>query len=113
MSIIDSEMTLEQKQEKTRYELKAHMINGARDQYTRMQLGWGYVWNNPYGLTPQQVADSLGTKALAVFQLQALAKSVVDAVDPTIWQLGARPGTITPVLVDGVPTGCVTIVMNE
>ncbi len=113
MAIIESEISVEEKQVKTRLDIQQHLIQGARDQNTRAIAGWGYLWRNPYGLTPQQAADSLGTKALAIVQLQLAAKAIVDAIDPAIWSVPAAQGTVTPVCVDGHPTGAVIIVMSE
>lgn len=114
MGLIKTDLTLEEKQDKTRIEMEAHMLNSSREQYYRMQKSQSYILNNPYGLTPQEVADAFGNRAAALFQLRAKAKDIIDAVDSSIWQLEPFPGTITPVLDDdGHPTGLVTIEINE
>ena len=40
------------------------------------------IWQNPYGLTPQQTFDVLGTKAVALLQLKAAMLPMLDAAFP-------------------------------
>ena len=89
MSIIDQganagqkELTKEQKQERTAmqiakksYETYAALIGTYKDLQQK-------VWNNPSGLTPQEVFDSLGTNAGELFTLSALLVQTVNSVKP-------------------------------
>ena len=40
------------------------------------------IWSNPYGLTPQQVFNILGTRAAALLQLKALIVPLLEAAFP-------------------------------
>jgi len=45
-------------------------------------------------------------------KLLGQAKTMIDAIDPSLWRL-ERPGTVTPeVGEDGAPTGHVTVTLN-
>ena len=41
------------------------------------------VWQNPKGLTPQQVFDSFGTSAVQLFQAASLMGQLIGVADPT------------------------------
>ena len=61
------------------------------------------VFNNPQGLTPQEVLDGLGTNAAELLGLSDLLVQTVNAAVPgTITP--DRPGTLTP-----NPDGTVTV----
>lgn len=96
------ELTLEQKKERTK-------IRIARKSYETFQgLVGTYVelkqtvWENPQGLTPQQVFDALGTNGGELFSLSTLLVTTVNTVIPgTLTDTHPYEFTINP---DGTVT---------
>jgi hypothetical protein len=77
------------------------VVGLASQQFTQLQQagksGYTIIWNNPYGLTPQQVISALGTNAKMVFELQALNQS-------TLMSAANIAGVVAPVL-PSIPNG--------
>ena len=48
-----------------------------------LSSGATLVWNNPGGATPQQVCDSFGTNAAALFQLSSLLCTLIGSITGT------------------------------
>lgn len=108
MSIIDptinqpQEPTLEQKKERVSRRIKqksTETLFGLIGTYEELKT---IVWENPQGLTPQQVFDSLGTSAGELFQLSAVLVQTVNTVQPNTldaaqpYQFTVNPdGTVT------------------
>ena len=111
MGLIKTDLTTEEKLARTRADLDKIMTAGSRELYFRAEQVWTLFWRNPQGLTCQEVFDSFGTHALSMAQLLLQAKALIEKIDPSIWQL-ERPGTVTPVLVDGQPNGSVMVTLN-
>jgi len=111
MALIQITLTEAEKLARTRAEIDVHLGQGAKDLYYRATQIWALFWANPQGLTCQQVFDSFGPQALDMAMMLNSSKLLIDKVDPTIWEL-TRPGTVTPVLVNGVPNGSVTVTLN-
>lgn len=111
MGIIQKDLTLKDKQVKTRTHLNVHLTAGASQLYLRSQQVWVHFWNNPEGLSCQEVFDSFGTDAFAMAKLLGQCKALIDSIDPTLWKL-ERPGTVVPVMENGIPTGHVIVTLN-
>lgn len=88
MPIIDptinqpTEPTLEQKKERVSRRIKqrsTETLFGLIGTYEELKNA---VWNNPQGLTPQQVFDSLGTDASQLFSLSTVLVQTVNTVQP-------------------------------
>lgn len=85
--------TLENKKQRTALVIRnsvlmlfAQMKNGYEQNHTQ-------VWENPDGLTPQQVCDALGSDAVELFTLASVLANTVNH---------AKPDTITGSVPDGV-----------
>ena len=109
MALIQTELTDEQKIERTRAALDLHLSEGAKELYYRSQCIWKLFWAND--VSCQAVFDSFGADALSMAKMLAQAKAMIEAISPEIWTL-QRPGVVTAVLVDGQPNGHVTVVLN-
>lgn len=105
------ELTLEQKQAKAREELNTLMVRGATDLYQTSTFIWEKFWANP-DLSAQEVFDSFGSDALAMAKMLSQVKGIIDKIDDTMWKL-ARPGTVTPIVVNSIPNGYVKVTINE
>jgi hypothetical protein len=76
------ELTLEQKQDRVSTQIKRksfETFQGLIGSYTDIKKR---VWDNPQGLTPQEVMDSLGTSAAELFQLSSLLVTTVNTAQP-------------------------------
>ncbi len=60
------------------------------------------VWENPQGLTPQDVLDGFGTDAAELFRLASLLKGVINAAVP-----GTIPDSAAPIVINA--DGTVTV----
>ena len=62
------------------------LINEARDVWNRMTSsfteGSKFFWANPSGISPQDIADALGTAGVEVFSLHALLGQLIATVNP-------------------------------
>ena len=62
------------------------LITEARDVYTRMLSsfteGARYFWQNPSGLTQQEIADALGAAGVEVFALHGKLGALLAEVNP-------------------------------
>ena len=93
MPIIDpninkqKELTLEEKQERVAKRIKQEATNLFTGMAGTYQTLKQIVWENPAGLTPQEVFDALGSDSAQLFQLSALLVQTVNA---------AQPGTLDP-----------------
>lgn len=82
--------TVAAKQARVRARIEAHIARLWADLQIRQQDGMDDFWNNPDGLTPQQVADAFGTDAKKLFDFNAalvnflVAQGMADGVAPTI-----------------------------
>lgn len=113
MALISNNLTEEQKLLKTKGELDALLMGGARSLYCYASQVFTQFWSNPQGLSCQQVFDIFGADALAMAHLLLSAKAMIDKIDPTMWKLD-RPGVVTPILgEDGKPTGFVSVALND
>lgn len=58
------------------------------------------VWANPYGLTPQQVLDALGTDAAVVFAASMAAEACINRpeVPEAKWVHGLMPAEVAPTI---------------
>lgn len=88
------ELTTEQKQDRVKtqiarksYETFQGMIGSYNDIKER-------VWNNPQGLSPQEVFDALGTNSAELFQLSALLVATVNSAAPDTLD-GSQPYAFT------------------
>ena len=63
------------------------LITEAREVYNRMLASFAggarYFWANPDGLTPQEIADALGTSGEEVFSLHAKLGVLLSEVNPS------------------------------
>lgn len=112
MGIIDQVLTEEQKAIKTRGLINERLKGVSKALYFNACQVFDMVWNNADGLSAQQVFDSYGDEAVAFAQLFARVEPLVRLIDNDMWTL-VRPGSIVPVLVDGVPNGHVVVTLNE
>ena len=79
---VGQEKTLEQKKEiaKRRIERKVfETYQGLIESYASIRQ---MVWDNPQGLTPQEVLDALGTSGAELFQLSGLLVNTVNTAQP-------------------------------
>lgn len=80
-------------------------VKATADAYKR---GYDLIWSAPNNLTPQEVIDGMGTKALEFFTSAEIIKNSLIALDPRLlpepYCLPA-PQPLNPELIDGVPTG--------
>lgn len=112
MSLIKEAKTKEDKQGKTRLLLNVHLEQGSKDLYYRATQVWALFWQNPDGLSCQDVFDSFAEDGLTMALMLTQAKSIIDKIEPGLWQL-ERLGTVVPVLVDDIPNGHVVVTLNK
>ena len=86
-------LTTAQKQMLTRARLKTITESLFARMLAVYQEGMTQVWQNPRGLSAQEVLDALGTDAGDLFRLAALLKQAINA---------ALPGTIADVATPAV-----------
>lgn len=94
MSLIQNELSKEQKSERTRAEIEKLLLTGCDELYLRSKFIFDLVWDNKHGLTPQEVFDSFGTEALSFAKLFGLTEKLVKMIDDR-WNL-VRPLEIIP-----------------
>lgn len=63
--------------------LSQRMVVGSAQLLQNFQTEYKGVWNNPLGLTPQQVCDALGTKAGNLFIIAGYTQLMLSHVNPT------------------------------
>lgn len=88
-------------------------VNSVVGQANAYKRGWDSIWENPAGLTPQQVFDGMDTKALEFLTHAAHAKAMLLAVRPALLPEKYRDTPVVdgvniplnPEIVDGQPTG--------
>ena len=88
------ELTIEQKQQRAARRIKqmaTELFSGMGDTYQGIRE---IVWQNPQGLTPQQVFDALGTEGAELFQLSSLLVQTVNAAKPDTLD-GSQPYNFT------------------
>lgn len=113
MGLIQGELTKEQKEQKTRGLIDESLKSAATALYFNAIKIFKQVWENPEGLTAQEVFDQYGIDGLAFAKLFASAQPLVSAIDPNMWKL-VRPAVVTPVLDENNhPTGFVRITLNQ
>lgn len=93
MSLIDRgsdskppEMTLDQKKIITKKQIEQRTFNAYKTLIETYNDLYTKVWENPMGLTPQQVFDELGTEGIELFKLSAILVETVNS---------AKPGTLS------------------
>jgi hypothetical protein len=63
------------------------LVEQARDLWLRMVVAFNegsqIFWRNPDGLTPQQIADSLGSRGVEVFTLHGKLGALLAEVNPS------------------------------
>ena len=114
MSILNNtqqELTLAQKQEKA----AARAFSLAKQTYqqltTAQKQGIQIVWDNPQGLTPQEVVDGMGDKAVKVFEFHG---SLTDLIVELATQDGVTPDIALPKKnFTKNPDGTVTILSSD
>lgn len=62
------------------------------------------VWNNPKGLTPQQVMDSHGTRAARLFQISGIIGTAINSLIPGTVELALPTGYTVTFNPDGTVT---------
>ena len=105
MSILNptTELTTAQKQNRAAQAIQSQAANLFANMGRTYEQISNIVFNNPQGLTPQEVLDALGTNAAELLSLSDLLVQTVNA---------AAPGTITPgypVTLTANPDGTVTV----
>lgn len=109
------EPTLEEKQAQVADRIKRMAATGFRQLSQIQAQGIQTVWNNPRGLTPQQVCDALGTDAGLIFQMHgqltdaAVAMATADGLEytpalPTNAFTVNEDGTVTVLETEYVPS---------
>lgn len=73
-----------------------------------LRSAWGnanaLIWQNPYGLTPQQVFDALGTKAGLLLALSQQIVPLLEAADAEELPVLRPEGVVITVNQDGTVT---------
>ena len=73
------EPTTEQKVQRAVENIKRMAAQNYQMLVQAQRQGIQVVWENPQGLTPQQVVDGLGTSAVKIFDLHAqLTEAIID-----------------------------------
>ena len=92
-----AEMTKVQKQDRMRQRISrmtSNIYTTMTNQHAQM---FKLVFQNPLGLTPQEVVDSLGTDAGEAFTFSVLAQDLLEQIDPEYVRVESPvPYTINP-----------------
>ena len=88
-----SQLTTEQKQAAVASSIKRTAVVNYQQLVRIQKEGIRTVWNNPYGLTPQQVCDALGTDAVKVFDIHGV---LTDAIVQIADRDGVTPDVALP-----------------
>ena len=74
--------SLETRQARTATRLSRRMINGETQLLRSFSALYQEVWQNPDGLTPQQVCDALGSRAASLFVVAGTMSNALYTIDP-------------------------------
>ena len=87
------QLTLEQKQAAVAGAIKRTAAANYQQLVRIQKEGIRTVWNNPQGLTPQQVCDALGADAVKVFDIHGI---LTDAIVQIAGRDGVAPDVALP-----------------
>lgn len=110
--------TREQRAAEAATQIKQSAVSSTRAFVDAINSAFDLVWNNPYGLTPGEVAEALGADALAVFSRHAATAqfliSQASSLANVIKTVPEGYAISYEMAEDGVtPTGRVTITEPE
>jgi hypothetical protein len=71
----------------------ATLLQVDRSSYDNLQR---LLWQNPYGLTPQEVAAALGSKAKALMTMMAAATTLITTLRANMKVPGPEPLVLKP-----------------
>lgn len=77
-----SEPSVEQKQASVAFRVKSESLDLFQSVKQRHQKLMRIVWQNPRGLTPQQVMDAFGTEAAELFSLSDALLNLIKTAKP-------------------------------
>lgn len=84
------------------------ILDGIVGAKNTLRGAWGnanaLIWQNPYGLTPQQVFDALGTKAGLLLALSQQIVPLLEAADAEELPVLRPEGVVITVNQDGTVT---------